>query len=73
MDAKQQALTLLLLKLFEPFVFYNVRTTQKVHDHCNNHRHHTIFLAVAVSQTNQEQTTKNKSHPSLPDHTFFES
>ena len=27
MDAKQKALTLLLLRLFEPFVFYAYRTT----------------------------------------------
>ena len=53
MDAKQWARTLLLLKIFGPFVLYSHHTTQKVHYHCNNHRYHAIVLDVDVLQTNQ--------------------
>ena len=54
MDAKQWALTLLLLRLFEPSVFDNHCTTRYVHHHCDSHCYHVTFLFVDVLQTNLE-------------------
>ena len=48
------------MRLFEPSVFYNHRTTKWPHHHCNNKRHHAIFLFVVVSKTNQGHMPKRK-------------
>ena len=43
MDAKQQVLTLLLLRLFKPCVIYSSRTN---HTALKHHRHHAMILFV---------------------------
>ena len=69
-DAKQLVLTLFLLRLFEPYVFYNHRITQKIYLHYHHHpndyhhhhnNHHATYLPPPLSQTNQGQTAKKKS------------
>ena len=44
MDAKQWVKVLLLLRFFEPSIFYNHRTIQQVYYHHNAHRHHAIIV-----------------------------
>ena len=52
--------------LFGSFIFYCQCTTQQFHNHCNNHRHHVIYLLVLVPQTNRIAACR--SLRSLQDH-----
>ena len=63
MGAKQWVRAFLLIKLFEPSIFHNRRTTQKIylhhhHHHPNDHHHHnshhisTHSLVINQSGTN---------------------
>ena len=71
MGAKQLVKVLLLLRPFEPYIFYNHRTIQSSHDHCKHNRHHVIDLSVPVLWTNQGQTAKRRGNPSPCYYTFL--
>ena len=51
--------------------FRNHCTTQWPHHHCNNHRHHAIFLLALTSQTNQGHIPGSMDHLQRHFHTFF--